>query len=248
MNNVRIALVTGASRGIGKAIALNLASTGIVVIGTATTEGGADAITKFMHDAGFSNCTGYRLNITDDLDVLQHQFQDITTRFGEPNILVNNAGITADNIFIRMKADEWNRVIDTNLTGVYKITQLCVKIMMKQRFGRIINITSVVAQSGNPGQANYCAAKAGLIGFTKSLAQELASRSITVNAVAPGFIATDMTDELNATQTNALLERIPMKRMGQANDIANVVTFLASDMASYITGDTINVNGGLFMY
>ncbi|CAM3070066.1 3-oxoacyl-ACP reductase FabG [Moritella viscosa] len=235
-------LVTGASRGIGRAIAEHFAKLGAQVIGTATSAQGAERIGAYLGDAGF----GLELNVTnqDSVDAL---YAEIKTRVGHIDILVNNAGITADNIFLRMKEDEWCNVIDTNLTSLYRLCKPCLRGMMKQRFGRIINIGSVVGSTGNGGQANYAAAKSGLLGFTKSLASEIASRGITVNAVAPGFIETDMTSELSEEQKQTILAQVPTNRLGSTVEIAETVGFLASDGASYITGETIHVNGGMYM-
>lgn len=240
----KIVLVTGASRGIGQAIALTLGRAGALVLGTATTAEGADAITKKLQTEGLSG-QGLALNIADPKHI-EETVQDIVERIGAPQILINNAGITADNLFIRMKTEEWDKVIDTNLTGVFHLIQACIRPMIKARWGRIVNITSVVGVIGNAGQANYSAAKAGLIGLTKSLARELGSRGITVNAVAPGFIDTDMTRKLQVEQRTKLLEQIPLARMGEAEEVADAVMFLVSK-ANYITGETLHVNGGMFM-
>ena len=240
-----IAFVTGASRGIGRAIALGLGQQGATVIGTATTQGGADAISGYLAEAGIQG-KGLMLNVADPESV-DAVVKSINADFGAPTILVNNAGITRDNLLMRMKEEEWQSIMDTNLTSVYRLSKACLRGMMKARKGRIINIGSVVGATGNPGQANYCAAKAGLVGFTKSLAREVGSRNITVNTVAPGFIDTDMTKELPEEQRTALIAGIPLDRLGQPEDIANAVAFLASDNAAYITGETIHVNGGMFM-
>lgn len=240
-----IVLVTGASRGIGKAIASKLGAAGATVIGSATSDSGADSISAYMKEAGITG-QGVKLNVTDGDDIAA-VLKTMTETFGAPTVLVNNAGITKDNLMLRMKEEEWDSVIDTNLKSVYRMSQAVMKGMMKARTGRIINITSVVGASGNPGQANYCASKAGVVGFTKSLAQEVASRGITVNAVAPGFIATDMTDALNDDQKAAINKNIPARRMGQPDEIASAVCFLASEGASYVTGNTIHVNGGMYM-
>lgn len=240
-----IVLVTGASRGIGKAIATQLGAAGAVVIGTATSESGADAITTYMNEANIKG-KGMKLNVTDATDI-SAVLSEIAENFGVPTVLVNNAGITKDNLMLRMKEAEWDAVMDTNLKSVFRMSQAVLKGMMKARNGRIINITSVVGASGNPGQANYCASKAGVVGFTKSLAQEVASRGITVNAVAPGFIATDMTEALTDTQKAAINKNIPTGRMGQPNEIAAAVCFLASTNAAYVTGNTLHVNGGMYM-
>lgn len=241
----RIALVTGATRGIGKAIALELAKQGATVIGTATSETGAESISNYLSAAGNSGI-GIVLNVTHS-ESIQNALSAIEEKYGAPEILVNNAGITRDNLLLRMKDEEWDDVIATNLTAIFRLTKACIRSMVKGRWGRIISISSVVGTSGNPGQANYAASKAGLIGFTKSSAQELATRGITANVVAPGYIASDMTETLNDDQKNAILSRIPMQQIGQPQDIANAVAFLASDAASYITGVTLHVNGGMYM-
>lgn len=238
----KVALVTGASRGIGRAVAETLVSAGATVIGTATSERGATAIQEYLGDNGF----GLVLNVT-DADSVAELFAAVKEKAGDVNILVNNAGITRDNLLMRMKEDEWGDIIDTNLTSIFRTSKAVMRPMMKKRHGRIINIGSVVGSMGNPGQTNYCAAKAGLLGFTKSLAKEVASRQITVNAIAPGFIQTDMTDELTEDQQKAIMSQVPMERLGQAQEIANTVLFLASDSAAYITGETIHVNGGMYM-
>ena len=238
----KIALVTGASRGIGKAVALALAEQGATVVGTATTEQGAEGITKELSAFGGR---GVVLNVTDEAacDELLAEL----AKEGGPHILVNNAGITRDGLAMRMKDEEWLDVIQTNLNSVFRLCRGVMRPMMKAREGRIINITSVIASVGNPGQANYAAAKAAVAGMSRSLASELGSRNITVNCVAPGFIDTDMTRSLSEDATDALLSRIPLSRFGQPEDIANAVVFLASPQASYITGTTLHVNGGMFM-
>ncbi|MCP5428881.1 MAG: 3-oxoacyl-ACP reductase FabG [Chromatiaceae bacterium] len=241
----KVALVTGASRGIGKAIAEALGEKGATVIGTATTEGGAEAITQRFAEAGIKG-QGMRLDVGDESSV-DAVMKDIGDRFGAVAVLVNNAGITRDNLLMRMKSEEWDSVVNTNLTSVYRMTKACLRAMMKAKTGRIINIASVVGASGNAGQTNYSAAKAGMFGFTKSLAQEVGSRGITVNAVAPGFIDTDMTRELPDAQRDALLSSIPLGRLGKPEEIASVVVFLASEAAAYVTGETIHVNGGMYM-
>jgi 3-oxoacyl-[acyl-carrier protein] reductase len=241
----KIALITGASRGIGKAISDMLGAQGATVIGTATSESGADAISQRFADAGLKG-QGMCLNVSDDASV-EAVVQAVSEKHGAIGILVNNAGITRDNLLMRMKNDEWESVINTNLTSIYRLSKACMRAMMKAKTGRIINIASVVGASGNAGQTNYSAAKAGMCGFTRSLAQEVGSRGITVNAVAPGFIDTDMTRELPDTQREALLASIPLGRLGQAEEIAAVVAFLASDAGGYVTGETIHVNGGMYM-
>ncbi|MCG9730704.1 3-oxoacyl-ACP reductase FabG [Shewanella sp. Isolate13] len=238
----KVALVTGASRGIGRAVAETLVSAGAVVIGTATSERGAEAIQAYLGDKGH----GLVLNVT-DADSVKALFETIKEKAGDVDVLVNNAGITRDNLLMRMKDDEWQDIIDTNLTSLFRTSKAVMRPMMKKRHGRIINIGSVVGTMGNAGQTNYSAAKAGLIGFTKSLAREVASRQITVNAIAPGFIQTDMTDELTEEQQQAIMSQVPMERLGQAQEIAHAVLFLASDSAAYITGETLHVNGGMYM-
>ena len=238
----KVALVTGASRGIGKAIAQQLVQQGATVIGTATSEKGAAAISDYLGDKG----KGIALNVT-DADSVQETVKSLEKEFGSIDILVNNAGITRDNLMMRMKDDEWNSVIDTNLTAIFRGCKAVVRGMMKRRNGRIINISSVVGTTGNPGQVNYCAAKAGLVGFSKSLAKEVAARGITVNCVAPGFIDTDMTKALTEEQKESIFANIPAARLGKPDEIASAVTFLASDGAAYITGETIHVNGGMAM-
>jgi 3-oxoacyl-[acyl-carrier protein] reductase len=237
-----VALVTGASRGIGAAIAAAFAAAGATVIGTATTQAGADGITAVLGDSG----RGIVLNIADDASV-QAALKDIQSKEGTPGILVNNAGITRDNLVIRMKAEDWDDVLSTNLTGTFRVCKGCLRGMMKAKKGRIINIASVIGITGNAGQANYAAAKAGLIGFSKSLAQEIGSRNITVNVVAPGFIDTDMTRGLPEDQKAAMLATIPLSRLGEGEDIANAVLYLASPAGSYISGETLHVNGGMLM-
>ncbi len=237
-----IALVTGASRGIGAAIAAGLASAGATVIGTATSEGGAAAIGEALGNNG----RGVVLNIADDASV-EAALKDIQANDGAPTILVNNAGITRDNLLMRMKPEEWDEVIATNLTGVYRLCKGCLRGMMKAKKGRIINIASVIGVMGNAGQSNYAAAKAGIIGFSKSLAREIGSRNITVNVVAPGFIDTDMTRVLPEDQRGAMLAQVPLGRLGESQDIANAVLFLASGAAAYVTGETLHVNGGMLM-
>ena len=240
-----IALVTGASRGIGKEIALALGHRGATVVGTATSDSGAAAISAYLSEAGIKG-TGLVLNVT-DAESVDAVIKNTKDQFGAISILVNSAGITQDNLLMRMKDQEWDAVIDTNLSSVYRLSKACLRDMMKARKGRIINISSVVGVSGNAGQTNYSAAKAGMIGFTKSLAREVGSRGITVNAVAPGFIDTDMTKALAEEQRQALLKDIPLLRLGQPAEIAAAVAFLASADAGYITGETLNVNGGMVM-
>ena len=241
----KIALVTGASRGIGKAIAVKLAEAGAFVLGTATSETGVQKITTFFEEASLSGA-GYVLDVGDP-GAIAHFFSVITERHGDPHILVNNAAITRDNLLLRMDEDEWGRVIETNLSSVYRLSKFCLKAMIRARWGRIINVSSVIAVSGNAGQCNYAAAKAGIIGFSKSLAQEIASRNVTVNVVAPGFIDTDMTKDLPQMIRDELLKRIPMKRLGEPEDIANAVLFLSGEGARYITGTTLHINGGMYM-
>lgn len=238
----KIALVTGASRGIGKAIALTLAERGATVIGTATSESGAEAISAYLDGKG----KGFSLNVTDPASI-DETLNNIRQQFGEIDILVNNAGITRDNLLMRMKEEEWQDIIDTNLSSVYRLSKSVLRAMMKKRCGRIISIASVVGVMGNAGQANYAAAKAGLIGFSKSLAREVASRGITVNVVAPGFIETDMTKALTDEQRAGILSQVPADRLGDAQEIASAVAFLASNEAGYITGETLHVNGGMYM-
>ncbi len=240
----KVVLVTGASRGIGKAIAIKFAQQGAFVIGTATTENSANKISEYLKADNHLG-VGLVLNIADKSSV--EGFESKLNELSAPNILINNAGITRDNLLMRMKDDEWEDVINTNLTGMYRVTKLCLRAMMKARYGRIINITSVVGLSGNPGQTNYSATKAGMIGFTKSLAREVGSRGITVNAVAPGFIETDMTNELSDEIRETILKQITLGRLGQAEEVAAVADFLASENAAYITGQTLSVNGGMYM-
>ena len=237
-----VALVTGASRGIGAAIAAALAGAGATVIGTATSESGAGAIGEALGDRG----RGIVLDIA-DADSVDAALKDIQAKEGTPTILVNNAGITRDNLLMRMKPEEWNDVITTNLSGVYRLCKGCLRGMMKAKKGRIINIASVIGVMGNAGQSNYAAAKAGVIGFSKSLAREIGSRNITVNVVAPGFIDTDMTRVLPEEQRAAMLSQVPLGRLGESEDIANAVLFLASKAAAYVTGETLHVNGGMLM-
>ncbi|MFU2059285.1 3-oxoacyl-ACP reductase FabG [Avibacterium volantium] len=238
----KIALVTGATRGIGRAIAEELSAKGAFVIGTATSEKGAESISAYLGEKG----KGLVLNVADQQSI-EAVLAQIKADFGDIDILVNNAGITRDNLLMRMKDEEWFDILQTNLTSVFHLSKAMLRSMMKKRFGRIITIGSVVGSMGNPGQANYCAAKAGLIGFSKALAKEVASRGITVNMVAPGFIATDMTDALTEEQKAETLANVPAGRLGEPKDIAKAVAFLASDDAGYITGSTLHVNGGMYM-
>ncbi len=245
MLNGQVALVTGASRGIGKAIALELGKQGAVVAGTATTEAGAQAIGAYLAGENIKGA-GFAMNVNDAAQV-EAAVAAVQKQCGDIAILVNNAGITRDNLLLRMKDEEWDDIMSTNLKSVYKLSKLVIRAMMKARHGRIINITSVVGVMGNAGQTNYSAAKAGIIGFSKSLAREIGSRNITVNCVAPGFIDTDMTRELDDTQRNALIGQIPLARLGAVEDIAGAVAFLAGPAAGYITGATLHVNGGMLM-
>ena len=241
----KIALVTGATRGIGRAIALRLGSQGATVVGTATSEAGAKAITEYLRAASIVG-SGLVLDVT-DFDSIEAVVAETESTHGAPSILVNNAGITRDNLLVRMKDDDWDDIISTNLTPIYKLSKRCLRAMTKARSGRIITITSVVGVMGNAGQTNYAAAKAGVIGFSKSLAREVGARGITVNAVAPGFIDTDMTSSLADEHKAALLSQVPIKRLGTPEEIAGAVSYLASDDAAYITGETIHVNGGMYM-
>jgi 3-oxoacyl-[acyl-carrier protein] reductase len=241
----RVTLVSGASRGIGRAIAEALAGQGATVIGTATTQLGANGISAYLQELN-ANGRGIILDVSEQ-DSIDALFEDISNAEGLPEILINNAGVTRDNLLVRMSPEEWDLVLSTNLSSIYRLSKASLRSMMKGRWGRIINITSIVGLTGNPGQTNYAAAKAGMIGFTKSLAAEVASRNITVNAIAPGFIDTDMTRELDESQTDALRQQIPAGRLGTAGDIAAGVVFLASDAGAYITGETLNINGGLSM-
>jgi 3-oxoacyl-[acyl-carrier protein] reductase len=237
----KVALVTGASRGIGKAIACQLKELGATVIGTATSQSGANNISDYLGDNN-----GQVLNVT-EVESISTLFDYIKKNYGGVDILVNNAGITRDNIMMRMKDEEWDDIINTNLSSVFRISKAALRPMMKKRFGRIINIGSVVGSMGNAGQVNYSAAKAGLLGFTKSLAREVASRGITVNTVAPGFIDTDMTQSLSDEQKEGIFSQVPANRLGRPEEVASTVAFLASDAAAYITGETIHVNGGMYM-
>ena len=244
-DSTTIALVTGASRGIGRAIALDLGNRGFTVIGTATSYSGAQDISSYLAENSILG-EGMCLDVSSDESVAT-MMSVIVEKHGAPTILVNNAGITKDNLLMRMKADEWSDVIDTNLGSMYRMSKACMKGMTKARWGRIINISSVVGSSGNAGQSNYAASKAGIEGFSRALAKEIGSRGITVNAVAPGFIATDMTKDLPQRQAEALLLSIPLGRLGQPEEIAAMVGFLASDSGAYITGETLHVNGGMYM-
>ena len=244
MLNGKLVLVTGASRGIGQAIALTLGEAGATVIGTATSEVGANNISKILADKNIHG-KGMILNVTDNDQILD-LLKAVTVEFGSVDILINNAGITRDNILIRMKEEEWDEIINTNLSSVYKMSKAVLRGMIKKKSGRIISITSVVGAMGNAGQSNYAAAKAGIMGFTKSLAREVGSRGITVNTIAPGFIETDMTDSLPEDQKVALASQIPMARLGTVDEIAQAVLFLADDSGSYITAQTLHVNGGMY--
>ncbi len=240
-----VAFITGASRGIGAAIALDLGRRGATVVGTATSENGSGNITKLFQENGIRG-TGLVLNVTDQASI-DSALEQVQKSWGAPSILVNNAGITRDNLLLRMKDEEWDAILDTNLKSVYRLSKACLRSMFKARKGRIISITSVVGFTGNAGQSNYAAAKAGIVGFTHALAREIGSRNITVNAVAPGFIETDMTRALSDEQRVMLNGQIPLGRLGSAADVAHAVAFLASDEAAYITGMTLHVNGGMFM-
>jgi 3-oxoacyl-[acyl-carrier protein] reductase len=241
----KVALVTGATRGIGRAIALRLGQQGATVVGTATSKEGAQTITDFLKAEGVHG-VGMMLNVT-DAEAIETVVSETESTYGAPAILINNAGITRDNLLIRMKDDDWDEIISTNLTPIYKLSKRCVRAMTKARSGRIITITSVVGVMGNAGQSNYAAAKAGVIGFSKSLAREVGPRGVTVNTVAPGFIDTDMTSGLAEAHKTALLEQVPVKRLGFPEEIAGAVSYLASDDAAYVTGETIHVNGGMYM-
>ncbi|MBB5322375.1 3-oxoacyl-ACP reductase FabG [Marinobacter oulmenensis] len=241
----KVALVTGATRGIGRAIAHELGRQGAEVVGTATSEGGADTITAGLKEAGIKGY-GMVMNVADP-DSIEAGLKQLTAESDAPLILVNNAGITRDNLLMRLKDDDWSAVLDTNLSSVFRLSKAVLRGMAKARWGRIINISSVVADMGNPGQGNYCAAKAGVEGFTRSLAKEMSNRGITANCVAPGFIDTDMTKKLDDKQRQAMLDIIPTGRLGDPGEVASVVAFLASDGAAYVTGETIHVNGGMYM-
>lgn len=241
----KIALVTGASRGIGRAIAEKLGQSGAIVVGTATSESGAEAISAYFAEAGIKGA-GKVLDVS-DADSIASLLKAITDEYGAVQVLVNNAGITRDNLLMRMKDDEWDDIINTNLSSVFRLSKACLRGMMKARYGRIISIASVVGATGNPGQCNYAAAKAGIVGFSKSLAREVGSRGITANVVAPGFIDTDMTKALSEEQRDAMSSTIPLGQLGQPDDIANAVLFLASEMGNYVTGETLHINGGMHM-
>ncbi len=244
-DQARVALVTGASRGIGQAIAQGLAAAGLTVVGTATSDAGAERISAYLQEAGNPGC-GMRLDVADDSSVTE-VVKAITEQFGAPLVLVNNAGITRDNILMRMKDEEWSAVVDTNLSALFRVCKACSRGMTKARWGRIVNITSVVGSMGNAGQSNYAATKAGAEGFSRSLARELGSRGITVNCVAPGFIDTDMTRELPEEQRQLMQQQIALGRFGESAEIAALVAFLCSDAAAYITGETVHINGGMYM-
>ncbi len=241
----KVALVTGATRGIGKAIAQRLAREGAIVVGTATSESGASSISAYLEEMG-ANGQGVVLNVTQP-DAIEALVDAIAKQFGTPQILVNNAGITRDNLMLRMKEQEWDDVIDTNLTSIFRLAKACLKGMTRARWGRIVSIGSIVGSMGNAGQANYAAAKAGLEGFSRALAKEVGSRNITVNTVAPGFIDTDMTKDLPAANKEAMLSQIPAGRLGMPEEIAAAVAFLVSQEAAYVTGATLPVNGGMYM-
>lgn len=244
-DSTTVALVTGASRGIGKAIAIELGNQGLTVVGTATTQKGADNISAYLLEHKIAG-RGLSADVAADESVVE-LLAAIVEEYGVPTVLVNNAGITRDNLLMRMKPEEWSAVIETNLGSMYRVCKACVKGMTKARWGRIVNISSVVGSSGNAGQTNYAASKAGIEGFTRALAKEIGSRGITVNSVAPGFIDTDMTRELPAQQTETLLSQVPLGRFGQPEEIAAAVGFLVADSGAYITGETLHVNGGMYM-
>jgi len=241
----KITLITGASRGIGQAIAIKMGQSGAVVIGTATTENGAGAINQYLEKSGIKGM-GVALNVN-DAEQINHTLQTIREKFGEVEILVNNAGITRDNLLVRMKDEEWDDILETDLKSVFRLSRAVLRAMMKARYGRIINISSVVGAMGNLGQTNYAAAKAGIFGFSKSLAREVGSRNITVNCVAPGFIDTDMTRALADEFQQSLIQHVPLGRLGRPEEVASAVAFLASSAAGYITGTTLHVNGGMYM-
>lgn len=240
-----VVLVTGASRGIGRAIALQMGREGATVVGTATTDKGAESISNYLAEGGLKGC-GLQLNVTEP-DRIPELIKEINGKYGAVTVLVNNAGITRDNLLLRMKDDEWDDIISTNLSSIFRLSKACLRGMLKNKGGRIINIASVVGVTGNPGQSNYAAAKAGMIGFAKSLAREIGSRGITVNTIAPGFIQSDMTDALPEEQKEALAKEIALSRLGEPEEIAHAAVFLASSNASYITGHTLHVNGGMYM-
>lgn len=241
----KITLITGASRGIGQAIAIKMGQSGAIVIGTATTENGAGAINQYLEKSGIKGM-GVALNVN-DAEQINHTLQTIREKFGEVEILVNNAGITRDNLLVRMKDEEWDDILETDLKSVFRLSRAVLRAMMKARYGRIINISSVVGAMGNLGQTNYAAAKAGIFGFSKSLAREVGSRNITVNCVAPGFIDTDMTRALADEFQQSLIQHVPLGRLGRPEEVASAVAFLASSAAGYITGTTLHVNGGMYM-
>jgi 3-oxoacyl-[acyl-carrier protein] reductase len=241
----QLALVTGASRGIGQAIALELGRQGVTVVGTATTEDGAQIISRYLKETGVKGA-GVTLNVN-DIAQIENVLKVVRERFGDIGILVNNAGITRDNLLIRMKDEEWDEIMETDLKSVFRLSRAVLRAMMKARYGRIINISSVVGATGNMGQSNYAAAKAGIFGFSKSLAREVGSRNITVNCIAPGFVETDMTRSLNDNQRQNLLRQVPLGRLGRPEDVASVVAFIASPVSGYITGATLHVNGGMYM-
>lgn len=241
----QIAFITGASRGIGRAITLELGRQGVTVIGTATTEGGTQFISRYLKEAGFKG-TGVTLNVNNTAQI-ESVLKSVEEEFGDIAILVNNAGVTRDNLLLRMKDEEWDEIMETNLKSVFRLSRAVLRAMMRARYGRIINISSVVGATGNMGQSNYAAAKAGIFGFSKSLAREVGSRNITVNCIAPGFVATDMTRSLTEKQQQLLLQQVPMGRLGRPEEIASAVAFIASPAAGYITGATLHVNGGMYM-
>jgi len=245
-SNDKLALITGASRGIGRAIAIELARTGVTVAGIDISDDHANKITLFFNELGLKG-KGFTMNLADQSSI-EKGFQEILDTYGTPDILINNAGITRDNLMLRMSQEEWDTVINVNLNAVFRLTRLCLRSMVKNRWGRIVSISSVVGFTGNAGQANYAASKAGVVAFSKSLAQEVGSRNITVNVVAPGFIATDMTEKLTAEQQERILNTIPLKRKAVPEEVAKAVKFLVSDDASYITGTTIHLNGGMAMF
>ena len=244
-SSVQVALVTGASRGIGKAISIRLLEDGFFVVGTSTSEEGASRISGYESESG-KKCKGLKLDVSESDDVT-NLITAISSDYASPLLLINNAGVTADNLLLRMKENDWNRVLNTNLNSIYYLTKSCLKGMTRARWGRIINITSVVASMGNPGQTNYAASKAGIEGFTRSLACEVGQRNITVNCVSPGFVDTDMTKALPEDQRKALISKIPLRKFGSVDDVASIVSFLCSEGANYITGETIQINGGMYL-